>query len=427
MRNYILKRVAQMVPVLLGVLLLTFTLFHAVGGSPAADVLGQNASAQALEEYDEQNGFNRPLLWGRWVATRALADRVAPPGTDAVGRAAPGAPLALPLPCALRPATRYRLELDRAGDGPVRARLRHGPAPDETADGTAGPRGRLRFEWVTGPGAGPTALAVEIEDGALAVRGLALRRAVAHPWDSQLLFYLRRLLRLDLGVSSETHQQVAAILRQGVLPSLSLTVPMFLGGLAGALVLALGCAYFRDRWADRLTVLLATLLMSVNYIVWVVAGQYLLAYRWGWFPIWGYESARYLVLPVLIGIASGLGRDVRFYRTVMLDEMYRDYVCAAAARGVRPGAILFRHVLRNALIPVITNVSLTIPFLFTGSLLLESFFGIPGLGHISLNAIHSSDLNVVQAVVLVGALLYLAVNLAADLCYAWADPRIRLE
>ena len=166
--------------------------------------------------------------------------------------------------------------------------------------------------------------------------------------------------------------------------------------------------------------------MSVNYVIWVVAGQYFLAFRWGFFPIWGYESWVYLVLPVLVGTVSGLGSDARFYRTVLLDEMNRPHVRTAIAKGLRPAAVLFRHVLRNSLVPVITNVSLAIPFLFTGSILLESFFGLPGLGGVGINAVHSSDVAMLRAVVLIGAALYQVAMLLADLAYAWLDPRVRL-
>ena len=166
--------------------------------------------------------------------------------------------------------------------------------------------------------------------------------------------------------------------------------------------------------------------MSVNYVVWVLLGQFVLSYRLELFPIWGYENWTYLALPVLIGILSSLGLDLRFYRTAILDELYRPYVLTARAKGLSRAAILVRHVLRNALIPVVTYVSLSIPYLFTGSLLLENFFGIPGLGSVSINAIHSSDMAVVRAVVVLGALIYQFINLATDLVYAVLDPRVRL-
>ena len=133
------------------------------------------------------------------------------------------------------------------------------------------------------------------------------------------------------------------------------------------------------------------------------------------------------ILPWIIGVISGLGSGIRFYRTVMLDEMYRDYVRTAFAKGVGLPGVLFKHVLRNAMIPILTNVVMEIPFLYTGSLLLESFFGVPGLGYVGVNAINSSDVDVVRAVVFIGAVIYVAANLLTDLCYALADPRVRLK
>ncbi|MCZ2110465.1 MAG: ABC transporter permease, partial [Dehalococcoidia bacterium] len=210
-------------------------------------------------------------------------------------------------------------------------------------------------------------------------------------------------------------------------PSLTLTVPIFVIGLIVAIALSLVCAFFRDSWLDRFFVVFGVALMSVNYLVWIIVGQYLMAYQWGWFPVWGFESMAYLLLPVLIGVFSGLGSDLRFYRTIMLDEMYREYVRTAFAKGVGRGGVLFRHVLKNAMITVVTNVVIAIPFLYTGSLLLESFFGIPGLGYLGINAINSSDVDVIRAIVLIGSVLYVLANLATDLCYALVDPRVKLK
>ena len=244
--------------------------------------------------------------------------------------------------------------------------------------------------------------------------------------DSQLTSFIGNLARGDFGYSTELNEPVADILKRGVGPSLSLTLPILAGGTIVALMLALVASANRGGFADKAVLFVSTVLMSVNYVVWVLAGQFLLAYKAGWFPIWGYAGAQFLALPVLIGIVSSLGVDVRFFRTAILDEMYRPYVLTARAKGLSRAVIMVRHVLRNALIPIVTYVSLSIPYLFTGSILLESFFGIPGLGSVSVNAIHSSDMAVVRAIVVLGALLYQFVNLATDLLYALLDPRVRL-
>jgi peptide/nickel transport system permease protein len=244
--------------------------------------------------------------------------------------------------------------------------------------------------------------------------------------DSQFVNFITSLAKGDLGYSLEMNEPVKDILLRGVGPSLSLTVPILLGGTILALMLAMLAAACRGRALDKAVLVGSTVLMSVNYVVWVLLGQFLLSYKAGVFPVWGYESAFHLVLPVFIGVFSSLGTDVRFFRTAILDEAYRPYVLTARAKGLARPVVMMRHILPNALIPIVTYVSLSIPWLFTGSLLLESFFGIPGLGSVSINAIHSADMAVVRAVVVVGALLYQFVNLATDLLYAALDPRVRL-
>ena len=245
--------------------------------------------------------------------------------------------------------------------------------------------------------------------------------------DSQFFRFVGDLAKGDFGYSLENQEPVLDVLKRGVGPSLSLTVPILLGGVVIGLMLATLSAACRGGAVDRAVLFVSAALMSVNYVIWVLAGQFFLSYKAGLFPVWGYENAFYLVLPILIGILSSLGTDVRFFRTVILDEIYKPYVLTARAKGLSRGVILFRHVLRNALIPIVTYVSLSIPYLFTGSLLLESFFGIPGLGSVSINAIHSSDMAVVRTVVVLGALLYQFVNLGTDVLYAALDPRVRMK
>jgi peptide/nickel transport system permease protein len=204
-------------------------------------------------------------------------------------------------------------------------------------------------------------------------------------------------------------------------------IPVFLLELFLAIGIALVCAFMRNTIVDRFFVVLSVALMSINYLVWIIVGQYVLSFRMGWFPVWGFAAWGYLLLPVFIGVISGLGSNVRFYRTIMLDEMYKDYVRTAFAKGVSKSGVLFKHVLKNAMIPIVTNVITAIPFLYTGSLLLESFFGIPGLGYLAVNAINSSDVDVIRAEVFIGAVLFVISNLVTDLCYAWLDPRVKLE
>ena len=416
MLRYALRRLLELVPTTAGVLLLTFLLFHVVGGSPAEVALGQHATAAALAAFDTRYGYDKPLLAGRWAPSRAWSDGAPLP---ADGRLVPAFPLT---------PGGWRLEL-RGADSPIAATIRLARADGAATNELAAPFRPRAFgrRWVADWAVPEGWTAAQIGVNLPATARARLARRTAHPLDSQLFHYLGSLLRGDLGDSTAYGMRVARVLREGAGPSLALTLPMLAGGTLLALLLAMAAAVWRERTPDRAVLLGTTLLMSVNYVVWVLAGQYLLAYRLRLFPLWGFEHWTYLLLPVLIGIVSGLGRDTRFYRTVLLDELHRPYVRTAIAKGLRPVRILWRHVLRNSLIPIVTYVSLSVPFLFTGSLLLESFFGIPGLGGASLNAINSADMATVRAIVILGALLYQLVNLATDLCYAWLDPRVRLD
>ncbi len=244
--------------------------------------------------------------------------------------------------------------------------------------------------------------------------------------DSQFVNYITSLFKGDLGYSTAYGMPVADVLKGGVVPSLALTVPILFGGTLIALILAMLSATNKGKVEDRAVLLGSTFLMSINYVVWILAGQFLLSYKLRLFPIWGFEGISYLILPVIIGIISSLGKDIRYFRTALLDELDKPYVRTAISKGLPKQKIFWSHVFPNALIPIITYVSLSIPYLFTGSLLLESFFGIPGLGGVSINAINSADMVTVRAIVILGALLYQLVNLITDLCYAVIDPRARV-
>ena len=424
MLKYILKRIVQMVPTVIGVILLTFVLFNVVGGDLAAIAMGKKVSLQSLESFDDQRGLNKPLFFGTRSTTRAYEDQDFSKGAgrwrgwsntvysadSETVRIQPGTAID-PLAFDLAPETGFEWTISFRGTGKLAGREL--VSKDWKTE-------KIRFQGSEDGGFSTGAETLEI-------RRLKLRKVIGNPFDSQLLFYIKQLLRGDLGDSESLRQPVSKLLKDGVLPSLSLTVPIFLIGVVVSVSLSLVCAFFRDTFIDRFLVMFSVALMSINYLVYIVAGQYLLAYKFGAFPVWGYESWRYLVLPVTIGVISGLGANIRFYRTVMLDEMYKEYVRTAFAKGVSKPRVLFVHVLKNAMIPIITNVVIAIPFLYTGALLLESFFGIPGLGYLGINAIMSSDIDVVRALVLIGALLFVVANLLTDLCYAAVDPRVKLK
>ncbi len=429
----------QMIPTVLGVVLITFILFNVAGGSPALKVLGPHAQADTLEAFDEHRGFNKPLfpiVGSRKVTTRAYTDSDfertpgAWRGIDGVSHTngrlvlAEGGEYALPLKFDLRNDCEYELVIEARTDGfPMlgekdlkisnvwkKKSIRFQPV--ETQKGEESFQGLEKIIPVDAP---------------IEIRSIKLRRIMNNPFDSQLVFYFNRLFHWDFGVSHSTNQRVSKLLADGIVPSLMLTVPVFIIGLFTSIALSLLCAFWRNTWIDRFFVIFSVALMSVNYLVYIVVGQYFLGFKQGWFPVWGFEDVRYLALPILIGVFSGLGGSLRFYRTIMLDEAHRDYVRTARAKGVSQSRVLFRHVLKNAMIPIVTNVVIAIPFLYTGSLLLESFFGIPGLGYLGINAINSSDVDVLRAIVLIGSFIFVIANLLTDICYALVDPRVKLK
>lgn len=425
MFKFIIRRIVQMIPTVIGVVLLTFFLFNVAGGDLAVVALGKNTSLQELESFDEQRGMNRPLFFGSRARTRAYEDVDFFEGagrwsaSSNVTHHAQSGRLTLAANATVSPLG-FALTADQSYEWTVEYRGAGEWCGKELADSPDWRRARFVVSGDASPNIVTAAVPLELCE-------VKLRRVLENPFQSQLFFYVRQLMKGDLGHSEHFKQPVGRLLLQGVIPSLSLTVPIFIIGLVTSITLALICAYFRNTFIDRFLVLISVALMSINYLVYIVAGQYVLAYKWGMAPVWGYESWRYLVLPVVIGVISGIGGNLRFYRTIMLDEMYKEYVRTAMAKGVSHARVLFVHVLKNAMIPIVTNVVIAIPFLYTGSLLLESFFGIPGLGYLGVTAINSSDIDVVRALVLIGAMIFVVANLLTDLCYALVDPRAKVE
>jgi peptide/nickel transport system permease protein len=249
--------------------------------------------------------------------------------------------------------------------------------------------------------------------------------------DTLLAEHYRRMLTFDFGRSDADDSPISRRLREGALPSLGITVPLFVMGLVVSVAVALFVAFFRETYIDRVVLVVCMLTMSVAGLLYIIAGQYLVGQLLRWFPISGFDPdptvvARFLALPVLVGVLSGFGADTRFYRTIFLEEIGRDYVRTARAKGCGDARVMVRHVLRNALIPILTNVVVQIPFLFTGALLLESFFGIPGLGALTVEAIQGNDFSTLRTMVYLGALLFIAGQILTDISYALADPRVRL-
>lgn len=214
-------------------------------------------------------------------------------------------------------------------------------------------------------------------------------------------------------------------------PSLAIALPTFILGLFVTVSFALLLAFFRATHLDFWGVVLCVAMMSISGLFYIIGGQYLVSKLWRLVPISGYaiglDAWKFLILPVVIGVISGIGSSTRWYRTIFLEEIGKDYVRTARAKGLSEITVLFRHVLRNAMIPILTGVVVVIPLLFMGSLLTESFFGIPGLGSYTIDAIQAQDFAVVRAMVFIGSVLYIVGLVLTDISYTFVDPRIRFD
>jgi peptide/nickel transport system permease protein len=214
-------------------------------------------------------------------------------------------------------------------------------------------------------------------------------------------------------------------------PSLAVQLPAFLIGLLVYISFALLMAFFRATALDFWGVVLCVLMMSVSTLFYIIGGQFLFGKLWSLVPISGYnggfDAVRFLALPVLIGVISGIGGNARWYRTIFLEEISKDYVRTARAKGLSETRVLFRHVLQNAMIPILTGVVVVIPLLFMGALITESFFGIPGLGSYTIDAIGQQDFAIVRAMVFLGSVLYVIGLIMTDVSYTLVDPRVRFS
>jgi len=309
---YLIRRLLQTVPTLLGVIVLVFVLFRFFGGDPAEILGGLNATPEQIMQIREQLGLNRPVLEQLWIFVRQI----------------------------------------------------------------------FTFQW---------------------------------------------------GSSWATHESVADLFASRLPATLTVMGPILLLDSLLALPIALVVARWRGSLTDRAVMLITTLALSISFLVYVIVGQWLFAFKLGWFPVQGWDASvwanlvQYAPLPVLLAVAVGLSPQTRLYRSFMLDEIDQDYVRTARAKGLGEGRILFGHVLPNALIPVITHIGVQLPGLFVGSFLIEVFFSIPGLGREVMLAVNRSDYPVIQAVTVYLAVITMAVNLLTDLAYRWLDPRVELR
>ncbi len=239
-----------------------------------------------------------------------------------------------------------------------------------------------------------------------------------------------RLFAFDFG-RSDSGRDIGYDIGQRMWPSLAIAVPTLIVGILVNITFALLIALFRGTYIDFWGVVLCVILLSVSSLFYIIGGQYLLSKLFHLVPISGYDTGinatKFLILPVIVGVISGVGSGTRWYRTLFLEEIGKDYVRTARAKGLSEHVVLFRHVLRNALIPLLTGIVVVLPLLFMGSLIVESFFGVPGLGSYTIDGIQRQDFAIVRSMVFLGSVLYIIGLLLTDISYTLVDPRVRLR
>jgi peptide/nickel transport system permease protein len=285
------------------------------------------------------------------------------------------------------------------------------------------------FNWVGGD---PTYQMLGRHATASQVAELRHEYGFDQPKYIQFAQYLKQIVTFDYGRSYATKQPIGGMILEGIGPSLTLMIPAFTITTILAIFIGLLVAYYRGKLVDKVVVIFCVFGMSLPMLAYILFGQYFFAYKMGWFPISGFETTwpermTSVALPMIIFVMVSLGYDVRFYRTAILEECNQDYVRTARAKGVSEFKIFFKHVLKNSMVPILTNVVIEIPLLILGAFLLESFFGIPGLGSITIDAVHNSDFPVIKAMTTLSAVLFIIGNLATDLLYTLVDPRVSLE
>ena len=253
------------------------------------------------------------------------------------------------------------------------------------------------------------------------------------PWWIQLWIFFKQVLTFDWGRSWATNEAVAELFRDRLPNTLTVMVPILVLEVILAIPLALAVAVVRGSLTDRLVMVLTTVALSISFLVYVIVGQWLFGFKLGWFPVQGWSTSvwtnlvTYAPLPVLLAVTVSLAPQTRLYRTFFLDEIEQDYVRTARAKGLTERVILLRHVLRNALIPILTSIGTGLPGIFVGSFLIEVFFSIPGLGREVLLAVNRSDYPVIQAVTVYLAAITMLINVLTDVLYKLVDPRVVLK
>jgi peptide/nickel transport system permease protein len=286
------------------------------------------------------------------------------------------------------------------------------------------------FNWVGGDPAYVLAGKISNQEQ---IDNIRRQLGVDQPYWVQLWIFVKQILTGDFGASWSTNERISSIILTRLPASLTVLIPLTILDAVIAIGLALAVAYVRGSLTDRMVMILCTVGLSISILVYIIVFQYVFAYKLGWFPVQGWGDSfwenlvRYSSLPILIGLVVSIAPSLRLYRTFVLDEINQDYVRTARAKGLSENRIMWLHVLRNASIPIITNIMASLPGLLIGAFLIERFFSIPGIGREVILAVERSDFPVIKAITVYVAVATMIFNLLADLMYKAVDPRVQLR
>ncbi|MGB8855325.1 MAG: ABC transporter permease [Burkholderiales bacterium] len=286
------------------------------------------------------------------------------------------------------------------------------------------------FNWVGGD---PAQILAGKISNAEQIANIRKQLGVDRPFYEQLWIFIKQVFTFDFGRSWSTNEEISKLVMTRIGPTLTIIIPLLILETVLAVAFAMAVAYVRGSITDRAIMIICTVAMSISFLVYIIAGQYIFGFKLGWFPVQGWSDSvwknlvTYAPLPVFLALLVGLAPTLRLYRTFFLDEISQDYVRTGRAKGLSEKTIMFKHVLRNAMIPILTYVAYLLPGLLIESFLLEKFFSIPGLGREVITAVERSDFPVIKAITIYVSIFTMLLTLFVDVLYKWVDPRVTFK
>ncbi len=436
MTTYIVRRIFYAIPILIGVNLITFFLFFFINtpDQMARFHLGsKRVTEEQIAKWKRQRGYNLPYFYNNgWSETGIRQTDNKPASLGLQGQQAGAYQLRIEVPRLDKGTLKITIHTDKSA---VLKWPDSGAQDSIEIDLAKTKAYTLPFSLQQEKGKyHPLEILMEPSGEApQAIVRLYFKEKISLlERFTETIFWKKsvQFLFFNFGISDDG-RNIGEEIRRRIMPSLSIALPSFIIGILVNITIAMLFAFYRGTYIDFWGVITCVAMMSISGLFYIIGGQWLFGKALRLVPVSGYDTglyaAKFVLLPVVIGVIGGIGSGVRWYRTIFLEEMGKDYVRTARAKGLPESIVLFRHALKNAMIPILTGVVVTIPLLIIGSLLLESFFAIPGLGSFTLEAIQRQDFAIVQAMVFLGSILYIIGLLMTDISYTLVDPRVRLE